>query len=45
MPPRPPAERVAITLDGREVKAFKGEMIIAAAERAGVYIPRFCYPE
>jgi NADH-quinone oxidoreductase subunit G len=43
MPPRPPAERVTITLDGRPVEAFKDEMIIAAAERAGVYIPRFCY--
>jgi NADH-quinone oxidoreductase subunit G len=43
MPPRPPAERVTITLDGRQVEAFDGEMIIAAAERAGVYIPRFCY--
>src|SRR5439155_18213943 len=30
-------------LDGREVEAKKGEMIIAAAERAGTYIPRFCY--
>src|SRR5947199_5202393 len=34
---------VTINLDGREVKARAGEMIIAAAERAGVYIPRFCY--
>ena len=31
------------TLDGREVSARKGELIIAAAERAGTYIPRFCY--
>ncbi len=37
------AEEVAITLDGRTVKATKGEMLIAAAERAGTYIPRFCY--
>jgi NADH-quinone oxidoreductase subunit G len=34
---------VTIVLDGREVTAAKGDMIIAAAERAGVYIPRFCY--
>ena len=27
----------------REVTATKGELIIAAAERAGTYIPRFCY--
>ena len=31
------------TLDGREVTAKKGELLIAAAERAGTYIPRFCY--
>src|SRR5437773_10318703 len=36
-------ETVSIVVDGREVTARKGEMIIAAAERAGVYIPRFCY--
>ena len=36
-------EEVAITLDGRQVKAKKGEMLIAAADRAGTYIPRFCY--
>src|SRR5487761_1581257 len=38
-----PAETVTITVDGRPVQAKKGEMIIAAAERAGTYIPRFCY--
>ena len=26
-----------------EVRAKKGELLIAAAERAGTYIPRFCY--
>ena len=31
------------TLDGRQFRAKKGELIIAAAERAGTYIPRFCY--
>jgi NADH-quinone oxidoreductase subunit G len=34
---------ITIKLDGREVPAREGEVIIAAAERAGVYIPRFCY--
>jgi NADH-quinone oxidoreductase subunit G len=34
---------VKIILDGKEVEAREGEVIIAAAERAGVYIPRFCY--
>jgi NADH-quinone oxidoreductase subunit G len=35
--------KVTITVDGQPVEAKPGEMIIAAAERAGVYIPRFCY--
>ena len=34
---------VSFTLDGRPATARKGEMLIAAAERAGTYIPRFCY--
>jgi NADH-quinone oxidoreductase subunit G len=42
-PAAPPAEEVTFTLDGREVTAVKGEMLIAAAERAGTFIPRFCY--
>jgi len=37
-----PAE-ITINLDGRPVAARPGEMLIAAAERAGTYIPRFCY--
>jgi NADH-quinone oxidoreductase subunit G len=36
-------EQVTITVDGRRVVARPGEMVIAAAERHGVYIPRFCY--
>ena len=32
-----------VTIDGEVVEAQPGELIIAAAERAGVYIPRFCY--
>jgi NADH-quinone oxidoreductase subunit G len=32
-----------IVLDGRTLQAHDGELIIAAAERNGVYIPRFCY--
>jgi NADH-quinone oxidoreductase subunit G len=46
--PTPPAttdtdETVSFTLDGRPATARPGELLIAAAERAGVYIPRFCY--
>jgi NADH-quinone oxidoreductase subunit G len=36
-------ETVSIVVDGQSVEAKPGEMIIAAAERAGTYIPRFCY--
>ena len=38
-------ELVNIELDGKPVKARKGEMIIQAADREGTYIPRFCYHE
>ncbi len=34
---------VTLTVNGREVTATKGEMLIAAADRVGTYIPRFCY--
>jgi NADH-quinone oxidoreductase subunit G len=37
------SEPVEITINGRTVSAAKGELVIAAAERAGAYIPRFCY--
>ncbi len=36
-------EGVSFTLDGRSTTAYKGELLIAAAERAGTYIPRFCW--
>lgn len=34
---------VTVTVDGRPVEAHPGEFLIAAAERGGTYIPRFCY--
>ena len=34
---------VSITINGRTVAARKGELIIAAADLADEYIPRFCY--
>jgi len=37
------SDPIKITVDGRQVEAARGEFVIAAAERAGVYIPRFCY--
>jgi NADH-quinone oxidoreductase subunit G len=39
----PPVEGVAVTINGKPVVAEKGELVIEAAEKAGVYIPRFCY--
>ena len=36
-------ETVTVIVDGQEIEARKGELVIAAAERNGVYIPRFCY--
>jgi len=36
-------DAVSITLNGRVVTARKGESVIAAADRQGEYIPRFCY--
>ncbi|MFM8826911.1 MAG: NADH-quinone oxidoreductase subunit NuoG [Actinomycetota bacterium] len=43
--PEVPADpnAVSITINGRTVAARKGELIIAAADREGEYIPRFCY--
>ena len=41
--PPPDPNAVTITINGRPVAARKGELIIAAADRSGDYIPRFCY--
>src|SRR5271166_5672580 len=38
-----PGGGVPFVLDGRPASAAPGELVIAAAERAGVFIPRFCY--
>ena len=34
-----------IEIDGSEFDAHPGEMVIQVADRAGIYIPRFCYHE
>ena len=34
---------VSVTVDGKTIEATKGELVIDAAERNGIYIPRFCY--
>jgi len=42
-PPADPDASVAFTIDGRPASARAGEFLIAAAEAAGTFIPRFCY--
>ena len=39
----PDEETVNFTINGREITAPKGQLVIEAAERHGVFIPRFCY--
>jgi len=34
---------VTLTVNGKEITAPKGQLVIAAAEQHGVFIPRFCY--
>ena len=34
---------VTVTVNGKEIEAQKGELLIDACERNGAYIPRFCY--
>jgi NADH-quinone oxidoreductase subunit G len=43
--PPPDPNAVAITVNGRAITARKGELVIAAAQRHDVYVPRFCYHE
>ncbi|MDH5823465.1 NADH-quinone oxidoreductase subunit NuoG [Luteimonas sp. RD2P54] len=41
--PKLPPDHVTVFIDGVELAAPKGSMIIQAADRAGIAIPRFCY--
>ncbi len=43
--PNVPPDHVTIDIDGRSLVVPKGSMIIAAADKAGIAIPRFCYHE
>jgi NADH-quinone oxidoreductase subunit G len=36
-------ETVVLAINGKEIEAKPGELVIEAAERNGTYIPRFCY--
>ncbi|HVI59172.1 MAG TPA: NADH-quinone oxidoreductase subunit NuoG [Luteimonas sp.] len=41
--PNLPPDQVTVFIDGVELAAPKGSMIIQAADKAGIAIPRFCY--
>ncbi|MCE7031595.1 NADH-quinone oxidoreductase subunit NuoG [Lysobacter sp. GX 14042] len=41
--PNVPPDHVTIEIDGVEMFAPKGSMIIHAADKAGIPVPRFCY--
>ena len=43
--PNLPPDHVTVFIDGEELAAPKGSMIIQAADKAGIPIPRFCYHE
>ena len=38
-----PDNSVRFSVNGRELEGAPGEMLIAATDRAGIYVPRFCY--
>ncbi|MCL5048017.1 MAG: NADH-quinone oxidoreductase subunit NuoG [Firmicutes bacterium] len=40
---QPDSDTVSLIIDGRQVTAHKDELLIEAAERHGIFIPRFCY--
>ncbi len=41
--PNTPPDQVNIEIDGKAMQVPKGSMIIQAADKAGIQIPRFCY--
>ncbi len=43
--PNVPPDHVTIEIDGQTLVVPKGSMIIQAADKAGIPIPRFCYHE
>jgi len=36
---------IKVEINGVEIDARPGEMLIAVTDRAGIYVPRFCYHE
>jgi NADH-quinone oxidoreductase subunit G len=45
IPVAPGPDTVTVTIDGREVQARRGELVIKVAQQHGTYIPRFCWHE
>jgi NADH-quinone oxidoreductase subunit G len=45
IPVAPGPDVVTITIDGNEVQAPRGELLIKVAQQHGSYIPRFCWHE
>jgi len=43
--PNVPPDHVTVDIDGHSLVVPKGSMIIQAADKAGIAIPRFCYHE
>src|ERR1700743_1750276 len=41
--PRPEQNIITLTIDGREIEAIEGSMLVDAAKQGGVEIPYFCY--
>jgi NADH-quinone oxidoreductase subunit G len=41
--PRPEQNTITLTIDGREIEAIEGSMLVDAAKRGDVEIPYFCY--
>jgi NADH-quinone oxidoreductase subunit G len=42
-PEPPPKTTLSMTIDDRSWEAQPGQLVIDACEKAGVYVPRFCY--
>jgi predicted molibdopterin-dependent oxidoreductase YjgC len=38
-------ETVKLTIDGREIQAEKGKLLIEVARQNGIEVPAFCYHE
>jgi len=41
--PEPDPNAVSVTINGKQVEATKGQLIIEAAQDQGAYVPHFCY--